>query len=286
VQVSQAADRKISRRAPEETSPAPPRRTSARTSLGSVGAMMHNILQRNTKVHKTESLMLLASQLLEGAEAGDPIDQCLLQHLTQVSQDACPQFKVKKLGLGRYNIDGRTVCVRWRPQAGTSPTTRRDSSDLLAREQDIDVGEEMPLVSYLSSAANVSASLRGRSPGAPAVARLPKDKRLTFGGASTSSSDLQSMDVLQRCESMRKACEEAQLREWAAEAYEHGVSWPSVPAATSLSAITASQRQQQVAQSRAAQRRRSPQRPPPSMGRKLKQHSLEATPVEQWLESL
>lgn len=64
---------------------------------------------------------------------------------------------------------------------------------------------------YLASAAHVAASLGGRGPAAPAVARLPPEKRLTFGGdeGQDARSALESLDVLLRCESMRKACEEA-----------------------------------------------------------------------------
>merc|ERR1719203_1366588 len=99
----------------------------------------------------------------------------LLLHLMSISQEAVRQPKVRKLGAGKYSIDNRTVSVRWTPQAGAAalPSSSRDTLELLAREQDDDgrgMGEEMPLVAYLSSAANVSASLRGRSPGAPAVA--------------------------------------------------------------------------------------------------------------------
>lgn len=231
ITVQTAQDRASSRRCHEEC-PGTSRRTNARTSHGSVGAIMHNFLHKGNRARKVEPQESLSRATFEGAEASDPIDRLLLMHVMTVEKDLPSHLKVRKLGPGKYCIDGRTVCIRCRPHTGSEPVPSRTSLELLAREQGSDegktLGEEMALTVYLSSAANVSASLRGRSPGAPAVARLPKDKRLTFSDSTISSSALESTDVFQRCESMKKACEEAQLREWAAEAYENGVAWPSV----------------------------------------------------------
>merc|ERR1719221_14291 len=84
-----------------------------------------------------------------------------------------------------------------------------------------------PLPDYLHQACNVVASLGGRSPGAPAIQRVPQDKRLSFSGsaAATGPSSLEAIDGAERRASMLKACEEARLREKAAEVYEQGLSW-------------------------------------------------------------
>lgn len=188
---------------------------------------MQSMLSRYTKMGKADG-KALSPIWFEGADPGNGMDQVLILHLVAVDQEAPVQLKVRKLGAARYEIDGRRVTMRWKPGSGTQGAAELV---LLAREDHeggAKLGEEVPLEVYLRSAANVASSLAG--PGAAAVARIPQEKRLTFGGCSASvdSSALENMDVLQRCESMRKACEEAKLREWAAEAYEHGVAWPSV----------------------------------------------------------
>jgi len=161
------------------------------------------------------------------------MDQALTLHLLAVDKEALPQLRVRKLGAGKYEIDGRRVSVHWSSQGSPGGDLQ-----LLALEDrgQADQGpgaaadEPQPLETYLTSAANVAVALRGRAPGAPAVARIPQEKRLTFGGGlgRGDTSALEQVDVLERCESMRKACEEARLREWAAAAYEqHGLAWPS-----------------------------------------------------------
>lgn len=259
-------------------------------STGTIGAMMQKVLARHSRPVKLDNPAL--PMQFEGCQPGDPMDQVMIVHLLSVGQETLPQLKVRKLGSGKYDIDGRVVNLRWKtpPGSGASVPVKGDTLELLAREQDTDggrvLGEEIPLATYLSSAANVLVSLRGRSPGAPAVARLPKEKRLTFGGCSTASSALESMDVLQRCESMRKACEEAQLREWAAEAYEHGVPWPMVPPPPTL--MTAAARQQTLNRNRKQSPTRPVQRPPPQVSPPTAQRPKHRSvgSVEPWLESL
>jgi len=151
----------------------------------------------------------------------DLVDQVVWQQLMGLDQDSLIHLKVRRLGANRYELDGRNVILRWGPRGDG------DSSELFVREEG--QADWVPLQAYIQQAANVASALKGRVPGVPAVARIPQEKRLTFGspGASDdlagSNNMEECLDVLQRCASMRKACEEAKLRERAAEAYEHGL---------------------------------------------------------------
>lgn len=161
----------------------------------------------------------------EGAEAGDPMDQLFTLYLMAVAEEARPQLKVKKFGPGRYEMDGRQLRVRWSGLGGRRPNEAQllvrelhNKNDALIEDVGDDELHEQSLDSYLQSAANVACA----SNGAAAVARVPKEMRLTFDGGGSDSHQLESMDVEERCESMRKACEEARLREAAAAAYQVG----------------------------------------------------------------
>lgn len=128
-------------------------------------------------------------------------------------------LRVRRFAANKYELHGRNVILRWGPRGDA------DSSELFVREEG--QADWVPLQAYIQQAANVAAALKGRLPGVPAVARIPQEKRLTFGSPGTSDDGATNMedclDVLQRCASMRKACEEAKLRERAAEAYENGL---------------------------------------------------------------
>lgn len=162
----------------------------------------------------------------EGAEAGDPMDQLFTLYLMAVAEEARSQLKVKKLGPGRYEMDGRQLRVRWSGLGGRRAPNEaqllvrelHNKTDALTEDAGDDELHEQSLDSYLQSAANVACA----SNGAAAVARVPKEMRLTFDGGGSDSHQLESMDVEERCESMRKACEEARLREAAAAAYQVG----------------------------------------------------------------
>jgi len=165
-----------------------------------------------------------------GAYQPDPVDSVdiMVSKLLQgMDHEALSRLMVRRLTVGKYEIDGRQVSIYWAPPSGEGSAA---ADELLVREDEVGGEEGSPEVSlpaYLLQAANVAAALRGRVPGASAVTRIPQEKRLTF---STPGSDaLESLDVLQRCASMRKACEEAALRERAAEAYENGMQYVPLP---------------------------------------------------------
>merc|ERR1740122_837894 len=103
--------------------------------------------------------------------------------------------------MGKYEIDGRRVSLRW-TDSGGNPA-------LLVCEDEVTdaVGSEMPLLAYLSQAANVAASLSGQRADQPKIARIPKEQRLTFAEDKKESSSTLDVDKIgnERCESMRLA---------------------------------------------------------------------------------
>lgn len=147
------------------------------------------------------------------------MDVGLARLLNGMDQESLWRLMVRRLCPGKYEVDGRVVSVRWSETEGIDAT----QPELVVREDDVCVeADEVPLSAYLQQAANVAHALRGKvNTGASAVTRIPQEKRLTFSTPGTENLDC--LDVLQRCASMRKACEEAALRERAAEAYENGL---------------------------------------------------------------
>merc|ERR1719433_393304 len=153
------------------------------------------------------------------ADPCDPIDLMLSVGLSSVDRVTSTKLMLRRLTMGKYEIDGRRVSLRWTDQGG--------NPGLLVCEDEVAdaAGSEMPLLAYLSQAANVAASLSGGRADMPKIARVPKEQRLTFAeeaAESTSTLDVERVGN-ERCESMRIACEQARLREQAAEAYEHGM---------------------------------------------------------------
>jgi len=196
-----------------------------------LGALMQGMLSRRAAVTAlappgmtTEDGDTVGQQ--PEAEPADAVDHAVRAQLRTVDPESLSRLMVKRLSAGKYEVDGRRVTIRWGPSTdkGTS-----DATALLVREDEVGGDEGSPessLPAYLQQAANVAAALQGRVPGASAVTRIPQEKRLTFG--SPGSGALESLDVLQRCASMRKACEEARIREKAAQAYESGLRWWNV----------------------------------------------------------
>jgi len=149
----------------------------------------------------------------------DPIDLMLSVALSSVDRVTSTKLMLRRLAMGKYEIDGRRVSLRWTDQGG--------NLGLLVCEDEVAdaAGSEMPLLAYLSQAANVAASLSGGRADMPKIARVPKEQRLTFtegDGEAPSTLDVDRVGN-ERCESMRIACEQAKLREQAAEAYESGI---------------------------------------------------------------
>eukprot|EP00927_Polykrikos_kofoidii_P069184 TRINITY_DN6456_c1_g1_i1.p1 TRINITY_DN6456_c1_g1~~TRINITY_DN6456_c1_g1_i1.p1 ORF type:complete len:1092 (-),score=96.26 TRINITY_DN6456_c1_g1_i1:61-3336(-) len=170
-----------------------------------------------------EATATLASEYI--GDASDPIDMMLSWCLMSLNREILSKLTVRRLaasgGKGRYEIDGRNVSLRW--------SDKVDSTELLAREEEVmdTRGSELPLLQYLSQTAHVAASLSGQK--APTVTRIPPEKRLTFWDvtssngstfAATTATANADDSCIERVGSMRLACEQAKIREQAAQAYE------------------------------------------------------------------
>ncbi|CAE8635711.1 unnamed protein product [Polarella glacialis] len=149
-------------------------------------------------------------------DMSDPMDRALSDQLRQLHASTVARLGIKRLGSGRYLIDARPVSFR---------SGRGSGAEILVFEDEVrgdGTGQGANLAFYISQAANVSASLRGHSPGVSAVGRIPQDMRLTFrsaGGSPLEGENFVPSEDARR-ESMRKAVEEAGLRRVAAEALE------------------------------------------------------------------
>eukprot|EP00930_Biecheleria_cincta_P098246 TRINITY_DN89922_c0_g1_i1.p1 TRINITY_DN89922_c0_g1~~TRINITY_DN89922_c0_g1_i1.p1 ORF type:complete len:888 (+),score=156.53 TRINITY_DN89922_c0_g1_i1:103-2766(+) len=155
-------------------------------------------------------------------DLSDQVDQMLGTALRMLDVGAARKLMLQRLALGRYEIDGRKVTLRWSQHPGVG---------LVAIEDEVQDSHdsEMPLLAYLSQAGNVAASLSGQRADMPKISRVPKERRLTFRDDEKGHKNLaQHIDKIgnERCESMRLAVEQARLREEAAEAYESGLRFP------------------------------------------------------------
>jgi len=151
----------------------------------------------------------------------DHIDHMFAAALASLDPSSASKLMVRRLAGWKYEIDGRRVTCRWGDTGG-------GAQGLVVSEDEVR-DSELPLAAYLSQAANVAASLTGHRADMPKIARIPKEQRLTFADAATKgSTQALKLDDLggERCESMRIACEQAFLREQAAEAYERSLRNP------------------------------------------------------------
>eukprot|EP00933_Yihiella_yeosuensis_P033648 TRINITY_DN27300_c0_g1_i2.p1 TRINITY_DN27300_c0_g1~~TRINITY_DN27300_c0_g1_i2.p1 ORF type:complete len:626 (+),score=131.36 TRINITY_DN27300_c0_g1_i2:99-1976(+) len=155
----------------------------------------------------------------------DPIDTMFAQALSVLDPRTSSKLNLRRLAMGRYEIDGRRVTVRW---------SQQPANGLVAIEDGVR-DSEMDLKAYLSQAGNVAASLSGLQMDMPKISRIPKERRLTFRDDDKSSAPSKNLAAEidkvgnERCESMRLAVEQARLREEAAEAYERHARQSGVP---------------------------------------------------------
>jgi hypothetical protein len=148
------------------------------------------------------------------ADMTDPIDAMVANALRSLDSWTASKLGLQRLGGGKYVIDGRKVTIRW-----TTNGCLMASEDEVLNPQD----SEMELQAYLVQAGNVAASLSGQTGDMPKIARIPKERRLTFVDSEAPEKHLSKhIEKLgnERCESMRLAVEQARLREEAASFYE------------------------------------------------------------------
>jgi hypothetical protein len=151
-------------------------------------------------------------------DQSDPIDVELGWHLVSLDHAALPKLMVQRLDPGEYKIDGRHVCVHW---GSFAPGPCRSTELLVSEEQEDGDWDsvETPLPVYLRQALDVVAALRGQTSGAPAVARVPPNERLSFFNLPMTQVVDKDIDN-ERLTCMKRACEEARLREEAVEVFE------------------------------------------------------------------
>jgi len=153
----------------------------------------------------------LAKKADKGKQDGEEIDKELTASVKTFNDSLTSPLKVRRWGDAEYEIDGKRVKLCFVPSNG-------DQKELVVQEggkSDEDT-TDTPLTTYLQQAAAVADSLQGRSEGSPVVARVPAEKRMTFVAPSKVSDD----PSVERVRSMQVACEQARLRQHAAEAYE------------------------------------------------------------------
>mmetsp|Transcript_127595 Transcript_127595/g.367109 ORF Transcript_127595/g.367109 Transcript_127595/m.367109 type:complete len:382 (+) Transcript_127595:187-1332(+) len=162
----------------------------------------------------------LVQACLYEADPFDDIDLCLCAHLRGLDRAFVSSLLLRRFGIGDYELDGKRVRLKWCNTGDAGSDEEGADRTLVVKEGD--EGDptacEMPLLAYLQQVADVAASLGGRSAGAPLVARVPAHQRLTF----TAVAPPQPVDDMgvERLRSMRMACEQARLREQAAEEYD------------------------------------------------------------------
>lgn len=152
------------------------------------------------------------------ADPDDELDVQVSLQLMTLDPNLASCLLMRRLGPGEYELDGRRVRVIW-----ARPPAQGGTPELLVHEATREgleaegVCTEILLLAYLKQVADIAASLGGRSAGAPMVARVPVKERLTFNTGPQGAIDDTG---LERLRSMRMACEQARLREHAAEEYD------------------------------------------------------------------
>lgn len=143
-------------------------------------------------------------------KASDAFDVQIAVQLTALGPEAAASLRVRRIDMGRYEIDGRRVSLRWRDFIG---------SELIAVEDDVPHSNDRQtlLPSYLRQAARIAKSLRSSG----ACGRLPKDKRLSFADVGVPSQEGFGED--ERLDAMFLACQQAKLRACAVDHYQHNL---------------------------------------------------------------
>jgi len=144
-------------------------------------------------------------------DASDPDDVELSKLLDSLDPLTGANLAIRRMKRGKYLVCGRLIRL-----------VRGADDELMVVEMSGDVYDrdtvETPLLDYLHQAANVNASVSGHCRGISAVNRVPHSKRMTFMDAPVSQVSDDPGD--ERVSLMKKACEQAKLREQAAEYIE------------------------------------------------------------------
>lgn len=134
----------------------------------------------------------------------DPVDVVFASELRKLDAESQSRLYVARGAPGQYYVDGREIRLHW---------GNGGHDEFFVCE--IDVGERANslLSSYLAQAANVHMSLHGKRGEASSITQLPREHRLTFADAGGPASLDADVDLYDRCELMRLACQQADLRQ-------------------------------------------------------------------------
>jgi len=152
-------------------------------------------------------MTLTVPALRYSACSSDPIDVEMVRQLRSLDKDSVDVMTLRRLAAGKYEILGRQVSVFW-DSAPSSPrlwASETVGTRVTAAEADV------PLDMYLKQVANLARMIRPEA--APRCLTFPDEASL---GTTA------NMDGADRFECMRVACEQARLREQAADAYWKG----------------------------------------------------------------
>lgn len=153
------------------------------------------------------------------ANCEDDIDVQLSRQLQSLDEDAAASLVLRHIRRGHYEINGRRVRLAWAAWCV--------QSELVVLEGEEGAQVETPLSAYVQQVVSVNIMLAGKRGGSAAVTRVPVDQRLTF--ANLPPHGVLDSPGTARVQSMQMACEQARLREQAAEAYERGRRDPRLP---------------------------------------------------------
>eukprot|EP00931_Biecheleriopsis_adriatica_P087085 TRINITY_DN61605_c0_g1_i1.p1 TRINITY_DN61605_c0_g1~~TRINITY_DN61605_c0_g1_i1.p1 ORF type:complete len:942 (-),score=119.16 TRINITY_DN61605_c0_g1_i1:113-2938(-) len=208
------------------------RSTSSRSvSVARARSASPRISSRSVTLSPSSLLpVLVTSGHVMNLDPSDPMDKHLLEHVKDLHAETVERLKICKLGPARYEIDGRPVRLSWGRGKSVSRSLAASSCLLVVEEKEGEQGDGVDLSFYISQAANVAANLRGASPGASAIGRIPQEMRLTFNaeaplapGDQCSQTCLEGISSDARRQLMRQAVAEAHLRHHAAEETERNL---------------------------------------------------------------
>jgi hypothetical protein len=149
----------------------------------------------------------------------DPIDRLFARHLSVLPPQHVAALAPRRLGVGRYMIDGRQLSLCW---------SRTAADELCVVEDEVSSIAEipgMPVAAYLRQAINVAATMGGRTVGEPVPS--VQDRHLIVDKAG--SKLRMPLDDPLGVRSTTVACEQARIGETNLDKHTSQTSPPSSP---------------------------------------------------------
>jgi len=183
-----------------------------------IGALMQRML--NVSSEELGGCPSTGAACFYSADASDPIDVAIAKQLLTLHREASLKLHIRRVRHGLYEIDAKLVSMRW------SPASKDAAGAPLLLAQELPVGgrkvkfEEISLAAYMWQAVSGIPLVAPASNDSDAafVGLIPPDMRLTFESERTGNLLDKSNTGGDRYASMKKAVEQAKLREVAATA--------------------------------------------------------------------